>query len=214
MAGRRLVSRGGALRLHARQEVSGARGVLRQRCPKPVSPGGFSPRLRADHFGDGGASEHHGGRPGAIERGDRALRLRPRQRHGVEVGGGAGSGRAGRRVRVQECAGGAPVARRARRARQRSGPFSVFALAGRPANGRGAAAGLDRNAPSRSGGLGGVGRGCWLLGARFWRTHRKRLKGLPAPSTWNPSPVSPLCYTSSPTDRINSNALLFSTTPS
>jgi alpha-amylase/alpha-mannosidase (GH57 family) len=93
MAGRRLVSRGRALRLHARQEVSGARSVLRQRRRQPVSAGGLSPRLGTDHFGNGSAPEYLGGRPGAIQPGDRALRLRPRQRHGAEAGRRAGTGR-------------------------------------------------------------------------------------------------------------------------
>ncbi len=65
MDGRRALSRGRALRLHARQEVPGARGVLRQRRRESLSARGFSPRLRADHFGNGSASEHLGGRSGA-----------------------------------------------------------------------------------------------------------------------------------------------------
>ena len=87
VARRGSLSRGRALRLHARQEVSGARGVLRQRRLESLSARGFSPRLRADHFGDGSAHKCRGGRRRSVQPGGGPLRLWPRQRHGIEAGG-------------------------------------------------------------------------------------------------------------------------------
>ena len=66
----------------------------------------------------------------------------------LKLAAATGSDARGGGVRVQERAGSAPFAGRAGRARTRPGALPVLPLAGRLADGRSAAAGLDRNAPA------------------------------------------------------------------